>query len=342
MKKENRQMEKDNRKLKIKDSMFLFVTVFSLLLLMAIDGKAADPSVDYPSRPIEYVTHGPGSTSIFGHLISGLIQKEKILNQPVFVTNKSGGGGATAMGYVLAKKGNPYILLNVSSGVYIITTLLEKLPYTINSFTPIANLAVDGGVLAVKSDSPFKTIDDLIDAARRKPKELNMGLSSVLGTQSMAARSIQRVKGVQWNIISFKSEPEAILSLLGGNIHFTFTSPDDVLEHERAGMLRVLLANALTRYPEFKNAPTIKEAGLGEPILLYRGVVGPPDIPDYAVKKLEAAFMKVSDSERFRGFLRDKTIQPAWMPAVEYGNLLHKLNDQWNQMLTEHDFMKKK
>jgi putative tricarboxylic transport membrane protein len=258
------------------------------------------------------------------------------------VVNKQGGGGGMAMNYVFERKGNPYVLLNVSSGAYIITTLLEKLPYTITSFTPIANLAVDTGVLAVRGDSPYKTINDLIAEAGRRPRVLNMGLSSFLGTQSMAARTIQKRKGVQWNIISFKSEPEAILNLLGGHLDFTFTSPDDVLEHEHAGKLRVLIVNGPRRNPEFKNAPTIKEAGLGEPILLYRGVMGPPNMPDYAAKKMESVFKRVSDSDRFRKHLMDSMIEPAWMSAVEYGKLINHLNSEWKQMLTDHDLMKKK
>jgi putative tricarboxylic transport membrane protein len=110
----------------------------------------------------------------------------------------------------------------------------------------------------------------------------------------------------------------------------------------RAGKLRVLVANALTRDPEYKDAPTFEEAGLGEPILLYSGVAGPPNMPDYAVKKLEAVFTKIRDSDRFKKYIKDNRKQPAWLSSGEYGKFLYQLNDHWKQMLTEYDLMKKK
>jgi tripartite-type tricarboxylate transporter receptor subunit TctC len=80
---------------------------------------------------------------------------------------------------------------------------------------------------------------------------------------------------------------------LGGNVHFSFVSPHQALDHVHTGKLRVFLACAPNRYPEFKDIPTIKEAGLGDPIVTYRGIVSPPNMPDYAAKKLEAALKKV-------------------------------------------------
>jgi putative tricarboxylic transport membrane protein len=337
-------MRRDVSKLKIPGGLLLCVSIFLMLSLIAVESNAADPSAAYPSRPIEYVVHSsPGANNdVLGRLYSHIIQNEKILNQPMVVVNKAGGGGAFAMGYVYERKGNPHIVLNISSGAYIITTLLEKLPFTISSFTPIANMAVDGGVLAVRTNSPFKTLDDLIAEAKKRPRELSMGLASALGTHSLSARRIQELKGVKWNTISFKTYAEAILNLLAGNLDLTFTDPEDVLEQVRAGKLRVLVANAPARYPEYKDAPTFEEAGLGEPILIYRGVVGPPDMPDYAVKTMESVFKQVIDSDRFKKYLRDGMKQPAWMSSGEYGKFLYKLNDQWKQMLTEYGLMKKK
>jgi tripartite-type tricarboxylate transporter receptor subunit TctC len=81
-------------------------------------------------------------------------------------------------------------------------------------------------------------------------------------------------------------------------VHFVFSGPANSFDHVRAGKLRILLAGAPNRYPQFKNVPTIKEAGLGEPLVAYRGIVGPPNMPDYAVKKIEMVFKKVVDTDR--------------------------------------------
>jgi putative tricarboxylic transport membrane protein len=337
-------MRRDFRQLRTPGGLLLCVSIFLMLLLMTIDSKAADSAVDYPARPIVYVNHSSpgGNNDVFCRLVSDIIQKEKILSQPLIAFSKPGSAGAAAMGYLFEKKGNPYAILNIMSVVFICTTLLEKLPYDMKSFTPIANLSTEGSVLVVRSDSPFKTADDIIAEAKKRPKELIQGGASITSSETMMGRSIQKVKGVQWSFISFADGPQALVNVLAGNVHFTFIGPSVVIDHVRAGKLRVLLSCAPNRFAQFKDVPTSKEAGMGEPIVSYRGIVGPPNMPDYAVKKLEVALKKVVDSGRFKKYMEDGAMQLAWMSSNEYGKLLEKLNDQWKELLKDVDLLKKK
>jgi putative tricarboxylic transport membrane protein len=145
------------------------------------------------------------------------------------------------------------------------------------------------------------------------------------------------------NFISFAgTDTEAILNVLSGNVHFAFANPSFAIDHVRAGKLRVLLAGAPNRFPQFKDIPTTKEAGMGDPIVSYRGLVGPPNMPDYAVKKLEAALKKIVETNRFKKYMEDVSAQPAWMSSNEYGMLLDKLNDRWKELLKDIDSLKKK
>jgi putative tricarboxylic transport membrane protein len=167
-------MYRDNKQLRPRRFMLFYSAIFPLLFLVATDVKAANPTADYPSRPITYVNHSsPGANSdIFSRLVSDIVQSEKMLSQPLFVLNRPGGNGGIAMEYLFQRKGNPHIILNVSSSVFISTTILEKLPFNITSFTPLVTMAADGGVVVVRNDSPFKTFDDIIAEARKRPKEL--------------------------------------------------------------------------------------------------------------------------------------------------------------------------
>ncbi len=339
-------MERDDRQLKNQAGLFLlvYVAIFSFIFLMAEDGKAADPSAGYPSRPIEYITHGSAGSGLdtMGRLMAEILQKEKILSQPMFVSNKVGANGATAFGYVLEKKGNPHIVLGSASTLLLSTPMLEKLPYNYKSFTPIASILADGNVLVVRKDSPCKTIDDLFAEAKKRPKQLLQGGGALLGSDSLMGRSMQIKKGVQWNFVSFAGAGnEAMVNLLSGAVDFVFNSPNVVVDHVRAGKVRVLLAGAPNRYPEFKDAPTYKEAGLGEPIIAFRGLLGSSNMPDYAVKKLEAAFKKVTDSAMFKKYLGDTMSQPFWMPAQEYSKFLDDENERWKKLLTELNLVKK-
>jgi putative tricarboxylic transport membrane protein len=338
-------MKREGRHLRSYDGLFLCVASFSLLFLMAMEGKAADLSADYPSRPIECVVHVPagGTNDRLARMVSEIIQKEKILSQPLVVMNKVGGSGAVSFGYVFEKKGNPHLVLTVASSVLAGTPLLEKLPYNYKSFTPIANMMADGSLLVVRSDSLFKSVDDIFAEARKRPKELIQGGASITSNENMLGRSMQKMKGVQWNFLSFAGgRNEALLNVLSGNVHFAFADPPFVLDHVSAGKLRVLLAVAKDRYPQFKDVPTVEEAGLGESFLQYRGFVGPPNMPDYAVKKLEAAFKKVMESDRFEKYIKEGLMEPAWMSSQEYGKFLEEESARWEGSLNELGLLKKK
>jgi putative tricarboxylic transport membrane protein len=338
-------MRRDVRQLEFQNVLLLFTVIFSSLLFIAVASNAANPSADYPSRPVELVTHsGPGSgIDVMCRLISNITQKENILSQPLVVINKQGSGGAVAYGYVFDKKSNPYIFLVVGSNSFMATPILEKVPYNYKSFTHIANMIFDGSILVVRKDSPFKTVEDLIAEAKKRPKQLIQGGGSFTSNDNIMGRTIQKIKGVQWNFISFAGGgTEALLNVISGSVDFTFGSPDYVQDHLRAGKVRVLLTAAPNRYSQFKDAPTMKEAGLGEPIGTYRGLFGPPNMPEYAKNKLESVLKKVMDTPRFKKYLDDTIMQPAWMSSQEYSKFLDEENDRCKARLTRIDLLKKK
>jgi len=315
-----------------------------LLLFLAVTANGANPADDYPNKPIEYATHVPpgGSMDVVGRMMQKIIMEEKILSQPLVIVNKQGSGGAVSYGYVFERKGNPYIVLAVTSNSFLGTPLREKLPYNFKSFTPICNFISDGSVLVVKADSPYKTIDDLVADARKRPKKLNQAGASFTSNENMMGKSIQKVKGVQWDFISFPSDPEATLAVLGGNADFQFGNPSSIIEHVKAGKLRVLLSGAPARYLAFKDVPTIQEAGLGVSITTCRGFVGPPEMPEYAAKKLEAAFKKVFESAPFKKFMDETLQQPFWLSSTEYGKFLQEESDRTKVWLDELGLLKKK
>jgi putative tricarboxylic transport membrane protein len=258
------------------------------------------------------------------------------------ITNKQGSGGAVAYGYVFERKANPYVFLAVTSFAFLGTPLREKLPYNYKNFSPICNFIANGSVLVVKADSPYKTVDDLIADARKRPKKLSQAGASFVSNETMMGKSIQRVKGVEWNFLSFPGEAEATLAVLGGNADFQFSNPSAVIEHVKAGKLRVLLAGAPSRYAGFPNVPAIKEAGCGDPMIAYRGFAGPPDMPDYAVKKLEGAFKKVFETPQFKKYMDDTMQQPFWLSSMEYGKFLDEENERIRNGLDGLGLLKKK
>jgi len=331
------------RKLNLKN---YIIGSFSIVLLLFLAGttNGAGPADNYPDKPIEYVTHVPpgGSMDVVGRMINKVLMDQKILSQPLVIVNKRGSGGAVSYGYVFQKKANPYVVLAVTSNSFLGTPLREDLPYNYASFTPICNIIADGSVLLVKSDSPFKTVDDIVEEARKRPRALNQGGASFTSNENMMGRSIQKVKGVQWDFISFPGDVEATLALLGGHVDFIFANPSGIIEHVKAGKLRVLLSGAPSRYPVFPDVPTIQEAGLGVPIATNRGFVGPPDMPEYARKKLEDAFKKVFESKDFQEYLDNTQQLPFWLAGKDYAKFLQEESDRTKGWLGELGMLKKK
>lgn len=321
---------------------FLFSCFLVLSIMFVQSAYCQDPGAKYPSRPIEYVTHvAPGgSMDIIGRVLAKAIEEKKIFDKRLVITYKRGSGGAVSYGYTLEKKGNPHLVLAVTSGSFTGTPVRNKLPYTFRNFTPICNILSDGAVLVVRKDSPFKSVDDIIAEAKKRPKQLNQGGPSFTSNESMMGRFIQKNAGVEWNFISFSGDVEAIMNVLGGNVDFAFCNPYGIVEHVKAGKLRVLLTGAPSRYEAFPDVPTIKEVGLGEPITTLRGFVGPPDMPQYAQKKLEWGLKKAFESERFTKFRKDVIMQPLWVPASEQFALLEKTESTLKVFLEELGMLK--
>jgi putative tricarboxylic transport membrane protein len=155
-------------------------------------------------------------------------------------------------------------------------------------------------------------------------------------------RSIQKATGTQWKFISFAGgNPEALVNLLGGNVDFILTNPANLRDHLAKGAVRVLLAGTPKRLPEFKDVRTIKEAGMGDHVPAYRGVLGPPNMPDYAVKKVEEAMKKVTESDRFKRLGTETGMQILLMPSSEYGAWLDDENDRMKSRLSDFGMLKK-
>src|SRR5581483_3295718 len=131
-------------------------------------GAASASTATQPTRPVEFVisTAPGGGSDIYARFMQGIIEKQKLSPQPVQPVNKEGGSGAVAFTYVFEKKGDMhYIMITLNS--FFTTIITQKLPYKATDFTPIANLALDPFFLWVNNDSPWKTAQDFVDAAKK-------------------------------------------------------------------------------------------------------------------------------------------------------------------------------
>ena len=169
-----------------------------------------------------------------------MLQKEKLVPQRMQVVNKPGGGPAVAMSYLAEKKGETHTI-GFFTGVWVTNPLTTpEANITVKDLTPIVRLVLEPAVIAVKADSPYKNINDFIDAAKKNPKKLAQSGGTVTSRDNLMRLLLQKATGAQWNFISFPSGGERLSNLLGGHVQMMVIEPQEAGEQIRAGNLRVI------------------------------------------------------------------------------------------------------
>ena len=237
--------------------------------IMAISMGFAWSQAFTPSKQVEAVVHtGPGGGSdLLARAIAEMLQKEKLVPQRLQVVNKPGGGPAVAMSYLAEKKGETHTI-GFFTGVWVTNPLTTpEANITVKDLTPIVRLVLEPAVIAVKADSPYKNINDFIDAAKKNPKKLAQSGGTVTSRDNLMRLLLQKATGAQWNFISFPSGGERLSNLLGGHVQMMVIEPQEAGEQIRAGNLRVIAQLTEKRLASLANVPTIKEQGIDIPLI---------------------------------------------------------------------------
>jgi putative tricarboxylic transport membrane protein len=303
------------------------------LIAFCVTRALAQP---YPSRPIELVsaTGAGGGSDLVARLVADIIAKEKLLPQPVFVVNKPGGGGAVGQTYVASRRGDPYIFLQAATNVVSvpIRTGLEVGP---DKFTPLGAIGFDLNSVAVAENSPFRTLKDLLAAARDKPKTISVGTTSPGGGAHSMMYRLEKLSGARFNIVSFKSGAESVTAVMGGHIHATAENLGEVMGQVELKKLRLLGVPSANRIAGLPDVPTLKEQGYDIHAGGLRGFVAPAGIPRDASKTLEDTLSKVHKSAAWRDYIARNMYEDVYMNGEQFGKWLAAQQVEMAQFLTE-------
>jgi putative tricarboxylic transport membrane protein len=291
-----------------------------------------------PTRPVELVVHtGPGGGSdVLARAMVIMFEKEKLLPVRVQVVNKPGGGGAVAPAYLAEKKGDAHTV-GIFTGVWLTNPITSaEAKVTLRDLTPISRLVLEPAVIAVKADSPYKTLPDFINAAKQKPGELKQSGGSITSRDNVVRQQLQKATGTRWQFISFPGGGERIAALLGGHVQMMVIEPNEAGEHIRAGNMRLLAQVSESRLPAYPDVPTIKEAGINvTPVPQVRGVVAPPAIPREAVTYWEGVFKKLTETESWKKYLADNQFENAYQNSAELTKFYDEFTGQMRGILQE-------
>ena len=261
----------------------------------------ASAQTDYPSHTITMVVPFPpgGVADITARPLADAMTR--ILKQTVIVENKSGAGGGVGMQYVARAKPDGYTLLLALSSISIIPEadkVLGRDPmFQLSQLVPIARFTADPTVLAVRADSPWKSVADLVQDAKQRPGAIPYGSSGNYGTMHVPMEMFDAAAGVKMLHVPFTGAGPAIVGLLGGQVDVLSTGPSSIMGHLRAGKVRVLATWGEARHPALPDVPTLKELGYDAQFSQWTGLFVPAGTPEPVVAKLrEAAKAAVADA----------------------------------------------
>lgn len=260
----------------------------------------AQAASDYPQKPVRiFVPYGPGGVGdLTMRILADKLSQD--VKQNFVIENRPGAGGIVNMTEVLRARADGYTLGEVGNGQAISMSLFEKLPY--NVLTDFAPIAITGSfeiLLAVPGDSPYKSLGEVVDAARKNPGKLTLGAINPGSTQSLSAHLFQQVTGAEYTIVPYRTTPDLVTALLRGDVDLGFDFYAGLQAELSPGKIRIIATSGERRDPLLKDVPTAKESGFPSYIVTsWNGLVASAKVPAEIINILNAAVNRaLSDPE---------------------------------------------
>jgi putative tricarboxylic transport membrane protein len=290
----------------------LSLALFTGALAVGIAGTAT--AAWQPNKPVEFVvtSSAGGGTDNFARVVQSIIVKNKLLDQPIIVTNKGGGSGAEGFVYAKSAAGDPHKLTFGTNNAYLLP-YVAKLAYKSNELTPVAVMALDEFLLWVNANSPYQDAKSYIEAVKAKPETFKMGGSQSKDTDQTLTSLIADATGAKFIYVPFQGGSAAGVQLAGGHIDSNVNNPNENAGQWKGGIVRPLCVFSPTRLPAgdkvtptmgWGDIPTCKEAGLPlDQFQMPRTVWLPGGVPSDAVAFYADLLKKVADTPEWKEYV---------------------------------------
>jgi tripartite-type tricarboxylate transporter receptor subunit TctC len=291
-----------------------------LVLSLLAGGAAADEP--YPSRPITLVVPFPpgGIADLTARPLAPAL--ERVLKQPVVVSNKAGAAGAVGMQSVAVARPDGYTLL---VGLVSISTIPEvdalfgRTPtYTRDQFIGIARLNADPPLLVVGAERPWRTVKDLVEEARKRPGDIIYSSSGLYGASHVPMEMLLHAAGVRMRHLPTTGGGPAMTAVLGGHAALWACPPAIASPHLKAGKIRALATWGGTRLAAFPDVPTLRESGYDVEYYLWAGLFAPRNVPAAIATTLRGAARQAVQDPEFRNAMEKLQTPIAYQDADEF------------------------
>jgi tripartite-type tricarboxylate transporter receptor subunit TctC len=274
----------------------------AITALVAVIAAVPAHAQQFPNRPITMIVPFPpgGIADITGRPLAATMSK--VLGQQVVVENKAGAGGAVGHAFVAKAKPDGYTIMTALSSIVVIPEA-DKVngrasTYQMSDFTPIALVSADPTILLVPTDSPWKSLKDLVDDARARPGKISYSSSGVYGTIHTCFEMLAQAANVKLLHVPYKGGGPSMTALIAGEVNLTAQSPGVSNPHIKSGKVRVLGSWAGARTAALPEVPTMKEQGYDVEFYIWAGVFAPAGLaPDVRERITAAVRASMQDPE---------------------------------------------
>jgi len=254
--------------------------------------SGASLAIDYPVKSIEIVvpSSASGGTDALARLYADAAKKH--LSQPIVISNKPGAAGAIGMKSVMTAPPDGYKMAMVVAALAILPNIGQA-QWTVDDFKYVAKLNDDPSAITVKVDAPWKSIDEFLADAKKRPGEISVGNAGPGSIWHIATAALEDKANVKLKHIPFQGSSPAVTALLGGHIDAVSVSPAEVAAQVNAGKLKILAIMSDKRIKGYESIPTLKERKIDLSIGTWRGLTLPKDTPNEIVDALRDATKKI-------------------------------------------------
>ncbi|WP_213771061.1 tripartite tricarboxylate transporter substrate-binding protein [Bradyrhizobium sp. dw_78] len=309
-----------------------FRTFVALAAVLAAGGASAQPA--FPSRPVHiFVPYAAGGgVDVLARTLGDVVSRQ--WGQSVVVENRPGAGGVIASQALAASPPDGYTLIVVASGHPTNPFLYAKLPYdTFKDFTPISLLASSPNILLVRTDSPFRTLGDVIAQAKAKPGALSFGHAGNGTSTHLAGELFRSLARIDISPIPYKGGIPALNDLLAGQIPMSFNNGPESVGQLQAGSVRALAVTTASRAPLLPEVPSIGEIVPGYDTEVWWGLLGPANMPKDIVAKLSHDFVAALNTETVKERLARLGSTPIGSTPEQFDARIHADYDKWGPII---------
>jgi putative tricarboxylic transport membrane protein len=308
-----------------------------MLTIVFVVGGCATGDGQFPQREIELVvpsSAGGGNDRVF-RAVQDSLTEENLVEQNVIVSNKSGGGGEVGWHYVSQQKDGHSI--GLSTSLLLTNHLRGNSDLSYEDLTPLATLASEWLVLAVNAETGIDSLEDVFDQLQQDPKSLNLAFGPSLGGDHhllfLQTAHMAGIDPAELDIVVYEGGGEVTNALLGGHVDVVAHGVSALADHHEVGSVKILAVSSDERIDELPDVPTLREEGFDIQFPHWRGVVGPPDMPEEEVQYWEDKFAEMAETESWQTFLENSGMTNFYLNSEETVEYLNEQNELAEELL---------